>query len=117
MTINTTTGVINWTPSISESVSVSISATNSAGTNTETLVIEVSDDPIKDALDTGLPIQNGNPPWFLQAEVTRDGVDAAQSGAIDDNETTWFELTVDGPVTLRLWWKVSSELGFDYLSL
>ena len=117
MTINTTTGVINWTPSISESVSVSISATNSAGTNTETLVIEVSDDPIKDALDTGLPIQNGNPPWFLQAEVTRDGVDAAQSGAIDDNETTWFELTVDGPDTLRFWWKVSSELGFDYLRL
>ncbi|MBP84122.1 MAG: hypothetical protein CMO61_09800 [Verrucomicrobiales bacterium] len=117
MTIDTTTGVINWTPSISESVSVSISATNPAGTNTKTLVIEVSDDPIKDALDTGLPIQNGNPPWFLQAEVTLDGVDAAQSGAIDDSEATWFELTVDGPDTLRFWWKVSSELGFDYLRL
>ncbi len=117
MTIDTNTGLVSWVPSASGNVSVLISATNPAGTDTETLAIEVSDDPIKNALDTGLPLQNGTPPWFLQTAVTRDGVDAAQSGAIGDDETTWFELTVDGPDTLRFWWKVSSELGFDYLRL
>ncbi len=55
----------------------------------------------------------GNGSWAGQAGTTHDGVDAAQSGAISDSQTTWMETTVTGPGTLTFWWKVSCEDGFD----
>src|SRR5206468_3437980 len=54
--------------------------------------------------------------WFGQTNVTHDGVDAAQSGAIGDSQQSWVETTVAGPGTLNFWWKISSEFGYDFLS-
>jgi len=54
-------------------------------------------------------------PWVGQTNVTHDGVDAARSGVIGDNQESWMQTTVTGPGTLVFWWKVSSESGFDYL--
>jgi hypothetical protein len=51
----------------------------------------------------------GNSDWFSQTNVTHDGTDAAQSGAISDNQMTWMETTVNGPGTLAFWWKTSCE--------
>ncbi len=57
----------------------------------------------------------GDAAWAGQTSVSHDGVDAARSGAISHNQQSWMETTVNGPGTLRFWWKVSSETGYDYL--
>ncbi len=51
----------------------------------------------------------GNSIWFDETTITHDGIDAAQSGDINDNEESWVETNVDGPGTLKFWWKISSE--------
>ncbi len=51
----------------------------------------------------------GDADWFPQTEETDDGIDAAQSGAIDHNEESWIETTVEGPGTLTFSWNVSSQ--------
>lgn len=57
----------------------------------------------------------GEGAWFAQTAVSHDGVSAAQSGAIDDDSSTWLETQVVGPGTLSFWWKVSCEWDFDSL--
>jgi hypothetical protein len=48
-------------------------------------------------------------------------MDSAQSGPIDSNEDyneeSWIQTIVNGPGELTFWWKVSSEDGFDTLTL
>jgi hypothetical protein len=53
--------------------------------------------------------------WFGQTTLTHDGVDAARSGAIGNNQTNWIQSLVNGPGTLSFWWKVSSETNYDFL--
>lgn len=69
------------------------------------------------ALDT--PAQSwlttGPLPWFAQTNVTHDGGDAAQSGAIGHNTSTHLETTFIGPGLLKFWWKVSCEATHDRL--
>ena len=55
-------------------------------------------------------------PWFGQLAVSRDGA-AAQSGPIPNSGQSSCVLTLTGEGTVGFWWKVSSEGGFDYLSL
>jgi alpha-tubulin suppressor-like RCC1 family protein len=55
-------------------------------------------------------------PWFGQVEVSRDGA-AAQSGPISHYGSTSCMLTLNGSGTVGFYWKVSSEGGYDYLSL
>lgn len=57
----------------------------------------------------------GDAPWFFQTSVTHDGVDALQSGAIGNDQSSWLETTVTGPALVRFWWKVSSEQAHDFL--
>ena len=72
-----------------------------------------------------MPIDNPSPdltttgdlPWTAQTQVTHDGVDAAQSGAIGDSQSSSIETTVTGPATLSFWWKVDSEANFDFLKV
>ena len=60
---------------------------------------------------------SGNNNWFSQTYTSRlpGGVDAAQSGDIDDNQSSRLETTVTGPAEVRFGWKVSSEKDFDFL--
>ena len=60
---------------------------------------------------------SGDQDWFPQAVVTNDGIDAAQSGAIADNEASDMEITLTGPGTLDFFWKVDSEEFGDSLSV
>lgn len=53
--------------------------------------------------------------WFLQSRQTKDGIDAAQSAAIDHREHSGMEFTLRGPCSLQFSWKVSSEEDYDYL--
>ena len=57
----------------------------------------------------------GTPAWFGQKTISRDGVDAAQSGSVRDNGAVTAVTTADGPGTVLFWWKVSSETNKDYL--
>jgi|GEM_PF-1528213 len=58
---------------------------------------------------------SGDGLWSSETNITHDGVDAAQSGSIIDNQQSWMETTVHGPGTLTFWWKVSSQAGGDKL--
>lgn len=60
-------------------------------------------------------ISGGAAAWLPQSTTTRDGLGAAQSGAITHSQQTWLETTVAGPGPLSFWWKVSSESSYDYL--
>lgn len=77
------------------------------------------DSELADAVDqpTGVWTTGGDAAWFRQTDETHDGTDAAQSGAIDHDETSWIETTVTGPGVLTFWWNVSSDDsdGYDYL--
>jgi len=57
----------------------------------------------------------GNAQWFSETTVTHDGVSAAQSGDINDNQESWLGTTVAGPGRLSFWWRSSSEPNFDFL--
>lgn len=59
---------------------------------------------------------SGNAAWFAQTNVTHNGLLAAQSGPLGDNQQCSFQTAVAGPGTLSFWWKVSSEQWFDILS-
>ena len=60
---------------------------------------------------------DGDAAWSVQTEVSHSGGSAARSGAIGDDEETRLTTTVPGPGTLSFWWKVSSEQGYDKLSV
>jgi hypothetical protein len=57
----------------------------------------------------------GDANWYGQNTVYYYGGDAAQSGDITDNQSSWIQTTVTGPGTLTFYWKVSSESGWDFL--
>ena len=57
-----------------------------------------------------------NAPWFAEISITHDGVAAAQSGHITDNQQSILQTTVTGPGPITFWWKVSSEQGYDFLN-
>ena len=58
----------------------------------------------------------GNAPWFGQCDQYYWDHDAAKSGLIDHNQSTWMETTVNGPGTLSFYWKAYSEPDWDWLN-
>jgi alpha-tubulin suppressor-like RCC1 family protein len=76
--------------------------------------------PLGEAMDaTNLTwTTTGTAPWFGQTNVTHDGVDAARSGGIGALQETIMQATViitNAFSHYSFWWKVSSELDFDFL--
>lgn len=51
--------------------------------------------------------------WFPITSPSYDGIDAARSGVIDDEQTSAIGASFIGPGTLSFWWKVSSEFNAD----
>lgn len=78
---------------------------------------------LADALDVppGTIITSaGGTPWFAQTVTTHDGVDAAQSKVELNTWQSTLQLTVNGPLDLSFFWKlsyplqsVSGSLGFS----
>jgi len=56
----------------------------------------------------------GDANWFYQTATAISGGDAAESGPIGDNQSTWIETTVTGPGLFSFYYKVSSDSS-DYL--
>jgi hypothetical protein len=70
--------------------------------------------PLEAALDTtGLVWRTGsNVPWLGENDPTAfDGVDAAGSGPIGDNQSSYLQTTVTGPGTVNFKWKISAAIG------
>ncbi|MDH4148788.1 MAG: CAP domain-containing protein, partial [Acidimicrobiia bacterium] len=115
------TASLTVTPAVAGSYDVVVS--NRAGTVTSaaatvTVVAPPPAPTLADALDTTLvPRTAGNAPWTAQTAITRDGVDAAQSGRITADQSSRLELPVTGPATVSFSWRVSSELNFDFLNV
>lgn len=59
----------------------------------------------------------GSAPFFAQDGIVHYGSAAAQSGAIGDSQSSWLAATVTGPGLLTFDWKVSSEAGYDFLTV
>ena len=57
----------------------------------------------------------GNANWFGEVNTYYYDHDAAQSGDIGNSQNTWIKTTVNGPGTIKFYWKVSSEQNYDYL--
>ena len=57
----------------------------------------------------------GDAQWSVQTKTTHDNVDAAQSGTISNEQSTWMKTTVSGPGNVSFWWKVSCEEACDCL--
>ena len=74
---------------------------------------------LRTALDTDYTnlvwIADGFSAWRGQTNVSNDRIDAAQSGALPNNETNWIQTTVNGPGAINFWWKSSSETNHDRL--
>jgi hypothetical protein len=47
--------------------------------------------------------------WFGQAGTHHDGIDAAQSGPIDQGEATGIVTTVEGSGTVSFWWRIAAD--------
>jgi hypothetical protein len=77
------------------------------------------DIPLADAVDqpTRTFATAGSQPWHGQDGLWRTGGSAAKAGRILDSQFSAFETTVVGPAWVSFYWKVSSEAGFDILSL
>jgi hypothetical protein len=59
---------------------------------------------------------SGDASWYGQSETVHDGIRAARSGLIGDNQKSFVQTIVNGPGSVTFWWKVSSEEWFDYLT-
>jgi Zn-dependent metalloprotease len=60
-------------------------------------------------------ITGGSGNWVGETIDAHDGVDAARSGVIGDNQLSWAKTTAQGPGLVSFWWKVSSERNNDFL--
>ncbi|WP_367874574.1 hypothetical protein [Luteolibacter sp. Populi] len=94
-------------------------AGNSGFHNAGTFIVSAggtSPSSIGNAVDAvQYPWTSPAPAWFYQTAVTRDGVDAAQSGPTPDDGESGMEATFTGPGTLTFHWRADSQEGFDFL--
>lgn len=67
---------------------------------------------------TNLPwATSGDTDWFIETTNTYDGVSAAQSGSVINNQSSTLSVTVTGPGTLTFWWNcLADETSFDYIA-
>ena len=122
LSLNPTTGLITGTPQVTGLFEGWQSATNATGTTSDFayFYILAASPSLSDAVEqpTSLkivPFGYGDP--YIETVTTHDGVDAVQTAAVNDEEYSGMEFTVNGPARLNFQWKVSSEKNYDYLVL
>jgi Ig-like domain-containing protein/Regulator of Chromosome Condensation (RCC1) repeat protein/immunoglobulin I-set domain protein len=117
--------VVTWNGSISRLTNVPAGLTNvialDAG-NTDILALLGVRDAVpislSEALDTAVLFvsSKSSPQWYAETNVTHDGANAARSAEIGSNTGSSMRTFVNGPLTIRFWWKVSSETNHDFLT-
>jgi hypothetical protein len=116
--INTASGFISGTPTVTGTFNAMISATNASGTSSKILQINVT--PLIGAAVEAAALSwttGGNALWTIDSGSFHDGNSAARSGVISHNRESWMEVTLSGPGTLTFWWRVSSQSNGDFLRL
>ncbi|MFN0078403.1 MAG: S8 family serine peptidase [Prosthecobacter sp.] len=114
-----TSGLIYGSVAAAGSYPVTIHATNSIGTGTETITLNVGSvtQGLADALDA--PLQtittSGDLAWTPQQLYSSDGEDAARSGPIDNLQQSVMTTEVTGPCKVTFYWGISSEKDYDFL--
>ena len=90
--------------------------TNSVVMNLNKTITAVFGSPLPGALETPTLEWSrfGNIGWFGQTNVSRDGVDAAQTGPVGFNQQSGMETSLTGPGTLSFWWKASSAANVNF---
>ena len=110
------------TPTLTPTASPTPAPTDSPTTGGPTVSPSPVGPPLEEALD--LPSSNrifvrteGDAPWFGETSVfsPSGGGDAAQSGPIGNNQTSWLEINLLGPARVEFDWKASSEWNLDAL--
>ncbi len=81
------------------------------------IVDDIVTDPIADALDiTGLTFTTtGDGDWDVTTSGAFSGGDCIESPTLTHNEDASVSTTVSGVTSVKFYWKVSSESGYDYL--
>jgi hypothetical protein len=60
---------------------------------------------------------SGTVSWFPETGIWYYGGSAAQSGAITNSQSSTLQTSVVGPGKITFYWRVSSELNYDYLNV
>ncbi len=121
MIIDEETGLVEWVPPLAGAFQYTVTATNSAGSDSRTVDVIVTNGSSLNTLSAteldslGIGFQSSSAPWFRQTAITRDGVDALRSGQIGHNEFSEFTITVNGPGTISFWQRVSTEESYDFV--
>ena len=114
-------GLIRWLPSVAGNYEARVRVANEAGSVTGLLRFSIAPNSLAQAVDSAggfLFSSGGSAPFVINASGDSiAGNNRAQSGRLEDGEESWMEVAVDGPDYLGFWWKVSSEEGYDFLSL
>ena len=103
---------------VNRSVTIKAEFTNNGTASTTKAITIYGVIPLATALDNSSLtfVTGGDANWLGVADVSYDGTDAARSGKIKANQSSWLSTTVTGPGTLTFRWKVSSETGCDKLT-
>ncbi len=118
MTVDVPAGVhtVSWTYAKDGSVA---NGADAGWVDQVMLLAPITQPTLADAVDNAelVWVTTGDSRWTGQTAVTRDLIDAAQSGALVDNQSSRLQTSVVGPRTVSFAWKVASELNFDFLSV
>ncbi len=112
-------GLVSGVPTSLGTFSPEITATNPGGTSVTYPTFYIYPDiSLATALDTtGLTWVTGiDNPWLGDTTPTRDGTDAAHSGPIRHNLSTFTQTSVTGPGTVSFFWKASTEANADVVT-
>lgn len=100
---------------------VTLSGTNItfAATRPREIEVSVTEITYASALETEELVwrTGGDGAWFPEYEVTHDGADACQSGALSGKGASSLETVVIGPGTLSFWWKFAADSSNGGLDL
>lgn len=113
------TGLLYGSVAATGSYPMTIEATNSLGTGSATIILNVGSvtQGLADAVDAPLQtfVSSGDLSWVPQALYSSDGIDAARSGAIDHQQQSIMATEVTGSCKVVFYWGVSSEANYDFL--
>lgn len=128
LTFNTTTGLISGTPTTLGTSQVTITATNSFGSETLNLNIHVFEnyaDAYSDALDNDqlnivtstININDPNTIWPYQTSTYQVDNDALESPNINNGESTSFTISISEPSAITFRAKTFTEANYDILTV
>ena len=120
MTVDSLSGEISWPSPVIGNYSITLRASNSAGTGNGTLNLTITPSDIVTAFEIPSNVssaQSGSYNWAFQTSETIDGVDALVVSAMGGDSEAHLDLTINGPDQLLFFRKVSTEEDYDFFEV